>query len=75
MSEFFDNVKKLRKYGFPMKSIIYALELYNNDYDMTLKRLTEIYDIIGDNPDIVIKRNEEKLINEVKEKRLGLFAK
>ncbi len=55
-----------QEYGFPCWSIINVLKLNNYNYEASLKRLKEIYCIIGDHPNIVIKRNEEKLKEEIK---------
>lgn len=61
-----DKIKKIRKqYGFPLWLIKEALEYYDGDEDATIKKLIEIYRAIGDNPDITIRRNIEKFIEEI----------
>jgi len=63
-------IKKIReKYDFPVWLIKEALEYYGGDEDKTIKKLIEIYSAIGDHPDIVIKRNIEKFIKEVKHRK------
>ena len=65
-----EQIKKIRnQYGFPIWLINEALKYYNNDEDKTIKKLVEIYSAIGDHPDIVIKRNIEKFIKEVKHRK------
>lgn len=57
-----DKIKRIRKqYGFPIWIIKKALEYYNGDEDAAIKRLIEIYCIIGDHPDIVVKKNIDEL--------------
>ena len=61
-----DKIKKIRKqYGFPLWLIIEAIEYYDGDEDKTIKKLTEIYRAIGDHPDVVIKKNIEKFMQEI----------
>lgn len=61
-----DKIKKIRKqYGFPLWLIKEALEYYDEDEDRAIKKLIEIYRAIGDNPDITIRRNIEKFIEEI----------
>lgn len=42
-----------------------VLKLNNYNYEVALKYLKEMYCIIGDHPDIVIKRNEERLKEKI----------
>lgn len=59
-------IKKIReKYDFPIWLIKEALEYYDGDEDATIKKLIEIYRAIGDHPDIVIKKNIEKFMQEI----------
>lgn len=61
-----EQIKKIRnQYGFPIWLINEALKYYNNDEDKTVKRLIEIYNVIGDHPNVVIKRNIEKFKKEI----------
>lgn len=61
-----DKIKKIRKqYGFPLWLIKEALEYYDEDEDKAIKKLIEIYRAIGDNPDVVIKRNIDNFIEEI----------
>ena len=53
--------------GCPYWSIIACLKLCNYDYRTTIKMLKEIYFVIGDNPDSVVKRREEELKERIKE--------
>ena len=63
-------LKKIRnQYGFPIWLINEALKYYDNDEDKAIKRLIEIYNAIGDHPNVVIKRNIEKFIKEVKRRK------
>lgn len=59
-------IKKIReKYDFPIWLIKETLEYYDGDEDKTVKKLIEIYRAIGDHPDIVIKKNIEKFMQEI----------
>lgn len=59
-------LKKIRnRYGFPIWLINEALKYYNNDEDKTVERMIEIYNAIGDHPNVVIKRNIEKFKKEI----------
>ena len=59
-------IKKIReKYDFPIWLIKEALEYYDGDEDATIKKLIEIYRAIGDHPDVVIKKNIEKFMQEI----------
>lgn len=59
-------IKKIReKYDFPIWLIKEALEYYDGDEDKTVKKLIEIYRAIGDHPDVVIKKNIEKFMQEI----------
>lgn len=61
-----EQIKKIRnQYGFPIWLINEALKYYDNDEDKAVERLIEIYNAIGDHPNVVIKRNIEKFKNEV----------
>ena len=61
-----DKIKKIRKqYGFPLWLIKEALEYYDEDEDKAIKKLIEIYRAIGDNPDVVIRRNIDNFIEEI----------
>lgn len=62
-----NKIKKIRKqYGFPIWIIKEALEYYDGDEDKTIKKLIEIYYIIGDHPDVVVKRNIKNFIEETR---------
>ena len=62
-----NKIKKIRKqYGFPIWIIKEALEYYDGDEDKTIKKLIEIYYIIGDHPDVVVKRNIKNFIEEIR---------
>lgn len=59
-------LKKIRnQYGFPVWLINEALKYYNNDEDKVIERLIEIYNAIGDHPNVVVKRNIEKFKKEI----------
>lgn len=59
-------LKNIRnQYGFPIWLINEALKYYNNDEDKAIERLIEIYNAIGDHPNVVIKRNIEKFKEEI----------
>ena len=59
-------IKKIReKYDFPIWLIKETLEYYDGDEDATIKKLIEIYRAIGDHPDVVIKKNIEKFMQEI----------
>ena len=61
-----EQIKKIRtQYGFPIWLINEALKYYNNDEDKAIERLIEIYNAIGDHPNVVIKRNIEKFKKEI----------
>lgn len=63
-------LKNIRnQYGFPIWLINEALKYYNNDEDKTVKRLIEIYNVIGDHPNVVVKRNIEKFMKEIKHQK------
>ena len=62
-----DKIKKIRKqYGFPLWLIKEALEYYDEDEDKAIKKLIEIYRAIGDNPNVVIRRNINNFIEEIR---------
>ena len=59
-------LKKIRnRYGFPIWLINEALKYYNNDEDKVIERLIEIYNAIGDHPNVVVKRNIEKFKKDI----------
>ena len=59
-------IKKIRKqYGFPLWLIREALEYYDEDENKAIDKLIEIYNVIGDHPDVVVKRNVENFIEEI----------
>lgn len=59
-------LKKIRnQYGFPIWLINEALKYYNNDEGKAVERLIEIYNVIGDNSNVVVKRNIEKFKKEI----------
>ena len=61
-----EQIKKIRnRYGFPIWIIYEALKYYNNDENKAVERLIEIYNVIGDHPNVVIKRNIEKFKKEI----------
>lgn len=63
-----EQIKNIRnQYGFPIWLINEALKYYNNDEDKAIERLIEIYNAIGDHPNVVIKRNIEKFKKEIEE--------
>ena len=65
-----NKIKKIRKqYGFPIWIIKEALEYYDGDEDKTIKKLIEIYYIIGDHPDVVVKRNVKNFIEEIRRRK------
>jgi len=65
-----EQIKNIRnQYGFPIWLIYEALKYYNNDEDKVVKRLIEIYNAIGDHPNVVIKRNIEKFMKEIKHQK------
>lgn len=67
MKTLIDKIKRIRKqYGFPMWLIIEAIKYYDGDEDKTINRLTEIYRAIGDHPDVVIEKNIEKFMDEIR---------
>ena len=63
-------IKKIRdKYGFPIWLINEDLKYYDNDESKTVERLKEIYNVIGDHPNVVVKRNIEKFMKEIKHRK------
>ena len=63
-----EQIKNIRsQYGFPVWLIKEALKYYNNDEDKAIERLIEIYNAIGDHPNVVIKRNIEKFKKEIED--------
>lgn len=61
-----EQIKRIRKqYGFPIWLINEALKYYNNDEHKAIERLSEIYCVAGDYPDIYIKRGIEKFKKEI----------
>ena len=62
-----EKIKRIREqYGYPIWLIKKALEYYDGDEDEAINRLTEIYRAIGDHPDVVIERNIEKFMDEIR---------
>ena len=53
--------------GCPYWSIIGCLKLCDYDPEKTMEMLKGIYCVIGDNPDVVIKRREKELKEKLKE--------
>lgn len=61
-----EKIKRIRSQdNFPIWIIKEALEYYDGDEDKTIKKLIEIYYVIGDHPDVVIKKNIEKFMQEI----------
>ena len=61
-----EKIKRIRSQdNFPIWIIKEALEYYDGDEDKTIKKLIEIYRAIGDNPDVVIRRNIDNFIEEI----------
>ena len=61
-----EKIKRIRSQdNFPIWIIKEALEYYDGDEDKTVKKLIEIYRAIGDHPDVVIKKNIEKFMQEI----------
>ena len=61
-----EQIKNIRtQYGFHIWLINEALKYYNNDEDKAIERLIEIYNVIGDHPNVVIKRNIDKFKKEI----------
>ena len=61
-----EKIKRIRSQdNFPIWIIKEALEYYDGDEDKTVKKLIEIYRAIGDHPDVVVRRNIEKFMEEV----------
>lgn len=48
-------------YGYPIWAVKTALKVNGGNTDKALKLLEEIYSVMGDHPDVVIKRNEDRL--------------
>lgn len=66
MNKQIEQIKKIRnRYGFPIWLISEALKYYDNDEDKAVERLIEIYNVIGDHSNVVIKRNIEKFKKEI----------
>jgi hypothetical protein len=57
------------KTGCPYWSIIGCLKLCDYDSEKTMEMLKGIYCVIGDNPDVVIKRREKELEEKLKENK------
>lgn len=55
------NIKALHGYGFPLWAVKTALKVNDGNTDKALKLLEETYSVMGDHPDKVIKRNEDRL--------------
>lgn len=61
-----EKIKRIRSQdNFPIWIIKEALEYYDGDEDATIKKLIEIYRAIGDHPDVMVRRNIEKFMEEV----------
>ena len=61
-----EKIKRIRSQdNFPIWLIKETLEYYDGDEDKTVKKLIEIYRAIGDHPDVVIKKNIEKFMQEI----------
>ena len=61
-----EKIKRIRSQdNFPIWIIKEALEYYDGDEDKTIKKLIEIYYVIGDHPDVAIKKNIEKFMKEI----------
>ena len=61
-----EKIKRIRSQdNFPIWIIKEALEYYDGDENKTIKKLIEIYRAIGDHPDVVIKKNIEKFMQEI----------
>lgn len=61
-----EKIKRIRSQdNFPIWIIKEALEYYDGDEDKAVKKLIEIYRAIGDHPDVVIKKNIEKFMQEI----------
>lgn len=66
MNDEMEQIKKIKsQYGFPIWLIYEALKYYNNDEDKVIERLIEIYNVIGDHPNVIVKRNIEKFKKEI----------
>ena len=66
-----EKIKRIRSQdNFPIWIIKEALEYYDGDEDKAVKKLIEIYRAIGDHPDVVIRRNIEKFMEEVTGKNI-----
>ena len=66
-----DKIKAIReRYGYPIQLTKEALNYYDGDIDKATEKLNEIYSAIGDHPDVVVKRNIENFMNEVRSKNL-----
>lgn len=71
MNVLVEKIKRIREqYGYPIWLINEALKYYNNDEDKVIERLIEIYNAIGDHPNVVIRRNIGNFMNEVRSKNL-----
>ena len=68
-----DKIKKIKsQYDFPIWLIKETLEYHNGDEDAAIKRLNEIYRAIGDHPDVVIERNIEKFMDEIRYSKINI---
>lgn len=54
-------ISEMSKQCIPMWVIVKCLKIYKGDEEAVRKRITDIYNVIGDHPEIVIARNEEIL--------------
>lgn len=61
-----DKIKAIReRYGYPIHLTKEVLNYYDGDIDKATEKLNEIYNAIGDHPNVVIKRNIEKFKEEI----------
>lgn len=64
MGKYIENIKRLREMThYPIWAIKKCLILEQNDINKAFARLRDIYFVMGDHPDKVIKFEEEKLRN------------
>lgn len=66
MTHLHETIMAIRKRtGCPYWVIETCLKLYGGDVSRTMARLSEMYSVMGDHPEVVIAREEEKLRKEI----------
>lgn len=68
-----EKIKKIREqYDFPVWLIKQALKYYDGDEDKAINELLEIYNAVGDHPDVVVRKNISRFMGKVIKKEVPL---